>query len=311
MDAQERMMKTMGVRMSASLALLVSMLWGAGAAWAEPASWSPEADQEAEEGEGVEGFDLTMGTEFGFVSVLYNRIQQGRDGTYFDYVADGGQELFTPFLRLSAEALFKKRHNVIFLYQPIDLRTRVRLSDPLTVDGLTFPEGQTMDLRYGFDFYRASYTFDLFADEDVELAVGGGFQMRIASIEYVPVDGSEGRFNRDLGPVPLLKIRARKNFDSGWWLATEIDGFYANIRVLNGDLESSVTGAIADVSVRGGVELYEGLDAFLNLRYLGGGGVGDSPDDELDQPGDGYTKNWLHAATISLGFYLEPWRLVE
>jgi hypothetical protein len=39
---------------------------------------------------------------------------------------------------------------------------------------------------------------------------------------------------------------------------------------------------------------------FANLRYLGGGAVG--IDDDSTGPGDGYTRNWLHFASLSVGF---------
>lgn len=274
---------------------------------ATSASWSASPDGVAAPlVEQDRDFALTLGSELGLLSVMYNKLQQGSDGTYFDLVDEGGQDLFVPFARLSAEMLFKRRHTVTLLYQPIDLRSRVRLRRDIVVDERTFSQGTSMDLRYGFDFFRATYTFDLAAAEDLELSVGGGFQMRVAAIEFFPVDGSEGRASRDLGPVPLLKLRVRKDLPSGWFFGTEIDGFYANIPVANGDLEADVTGAIYDASLRAGRTLGPGLDGFLNVRFLGGGGVGTSPSDARDEPGDGYVKNWLHAATVSLGFYFEP-----
>ncbi len=64
--------------------------------------------------------------------------------------------------------------------------------------------------------------------------------------------------------------------------------------------DSDVTGAILDTSLRVGRPVTDQIDAFLNLRYLGGGGEGTSKDD--DDFGDGYVSNWLHFATVSLGF---------
>ena len=244
---------------------LVLLVVSTGAAFAhEDATWSetpdpPKASLSADDS----NFRLTLATEIGLLSVMYNRLQQGRDGTYFDYVNDGGQELFTPFLRASGELQFNKRHTVIMLYQPIDQRTRVRFDEDVSVDGITFPEGKMMDLRYGFDFFRLSYMYDVARDPDLEVSLGGGFQMRIATIEFVPIEGSEGRINRDLGPVPLLKLRVHRNLANGWFYGTEIDGFYANIRILNGDTEAEVTGAIYDGSLRAGKRLGPGLDAFL------------------------------------------------
>ena len=91
-----------------------------------PASWSEEPDLDAS-GELAEVYDdpftLTIASEFGLLSVMQNKLQQDRDGTYFDYVEEGGQELFVPFLRLSGELDWRQRHTVTLLYQPIDLRT--------------------------------------------------------------------------------------------------------------------------------------------------------------------------------------------
>lgn len=283
----------------------------------ETATWSDAPDANVASASASDGtydpdsFRLVLGSEFGLLSIMYNKIQQGENGTYFDYVEDGGQELFQPFLRASGELQWNRRHTVTFLYQPINLESRVRFGEDVIVDDLTFPEGKSMDLRYGFDFFRLSYAYDLLSSDAFELSVGGGFQMRIAAIEFIPVDGSEGRTSRDLGPVPLVKLRYRHNLSSGWFYGTEIDGFYANIKVLNGDLESEVEGAIYDASLRAGKTLSPGIDGFLNVRFLGGGGVGTSPSDARDNPGDGYTKNWLHAATVSLGFYFEPAYLVR
>ena len=73
------------------------------------------------------------------------------------------------------------------------------------------------------------------------------------------------------------------------------------IRYLNGG-NTDVVGAILDASVRGGLHLTPGVDTFLNLRYLGGGATGTNSNTK--EPGDGYTDNWLHFVSLTLGFSL-------
>ena len=68
---------------------------------------------------------------------------------------------------------------------------------------------------------------------------------------------------------------------------------------INGS-DNEVVGAILDASLRTGVQVSDPVKAFFNLRYLGGGAVGTSDDD--DGPGDGYVRNWLHFLTVSAGF---------
>lgn len=247
------------------------------------------------------GYELALYAELGFLGVITHHIRQGKNGTWFDYVDDGGQDVLFPFARLSARVTFAERHGVTLLYQPIDLRTSELLESAILVDELTFPADTPLDLRYGFSFWRASYAYDLIASRENELALGGGLQLRNATIDFTSADGSLRRVTRDVGPVPLLEIRGRKALGGGYWLGGEADGIYAPIRYLNGG-DSDVEGAILDASLRAGIDLDWGISLFLNARYLGGGASGTSEGD--DERGDGYSSNWLHLFTASLGFSL-------
>ena len=42
-------------------------------------------------------------------------------------MADGGQDVYFPFKRISADFSFGPRHKLVMLYQPIDVRTEVQL----------------------------------------------------------------------------------------------------------------------------------------------------------------------------------------
>jgi len=196
--------------------------------------------------------------------------------------------------------LFKK-HNVILLIQPFDIRTESLLKRDIVIDDLTFPEGTPVELRYGFTFYRLSYLYDLAQAENKELALGLSFQLRNATISFASADGSLFRINENVGPVPIFKFRGRYSFNNGMWFGTEIDGFYASGKYITGS-ENDFVGAILDASARIGFELTDYLDSFLNVRYIGGGARGTEEDDP--GPGNGFTDNWLHTMSISLGFYI-------
>lgn len=246
--------------------------------------------------------EFRAGTEIGFIGVLEHTIQFGRNGTKFDYVAAGRQNVLFPWRRLSAELHFKPRHTVIFLYQPLDIRTTTTLEERLIVDIDTFPVGTPLDLRYGFDFYRLSWLYDFWSAPDRELAAGLSLQVRNASIAFTSRDGTQQRVYQDVGPVPILKTRARIPVSRRAWLGAEIDGFYAQGRVVTGstNVEPSFRGAILDASLRCGYRFNDALDGFLNARYLGGGAEG--AQDNPKNPGDGYTSNWLGSFSLSLGF---------
>ena len=246
-------------------------------------------------------YQVSLHAEVGFVTPLAHTIQFSSDGTQFDYVAEGAQDNLFPLLRLSADLRLFDRHTVVLLYQPLDLQTRTLLERDVSVDGLVYPSGTPLDLRYGFTYWRLSYLFDFLPEPEAELAIGASLQLRNATIDFASVDGELLRSNRDVGPVPILKARARLPIAERYWVGAEADGFWAPIRYINGGT-SDVEGAILDATVRGGLTLDAGVDAYLGLRYVGGGARG--TDQSPEGPGDGYVENWIHLLALSLGFSL-------
>jgi hypothetical protein len=262
------------------------------------ASKPPVQRQSAVEPEAVRS---KMIVEFGLLDPLYHRIQFGRNGTEFDYVKNGAQDVLFPTMRLSVEATLKRKHSLIFLYQPIDIRTEETLRKDLLVDNVRFPAGTAMNFRYGFDFYRVSYLYNLLSfRENDEFSFGASLQLRNAIIDFTSADGALRRSNRNVGPVPALKSRGRWYVGERAWLGFEVDGMYAPVKYINGG-KSDVVGAIVDLSLRSGYNIAPPLDLFFNLRYFGGGGMGTSKSKAASGPGDGYTSNWLHFLITTIG----------
>ncbi|MFO0558015.1 MAG: hypothetical protein U0269_08335 [Polyangiales bacterium] len=236
--------------------------------------------------------------ELGTVAILHHTIQLSRTGSTIDYVREGGQDNLSLFARVSAELELNHHHNLVFLYQPIDLRTQVRVKRDLLINNVAFARGTGLDLRYGFDFYRFSYGYDFFADPNQELTVGVSLQIRNAAITFTSTDGVNRVINSNVGLVPAVKARGRYTFRSGVFMGFEVDGIYANMPGLNGS-DIPVEGLIVDGSLRAGLRLWGPTEVFVNLRYLGGGsrGVGRDP----VAPSDGYVDNWFHTGALSLG----------
>jgi len=244
------------------------------------------------------GLSLRAVAEIGYLGVLDHKVQFSESGTYFNYKADGGQDVLFPFSRYSMELDFKSRNTFVFLYQPLRLESQVLLDEDLVVDELTFPANTSVNLLYNFPFYRFSYLREVLPNsEKFGLAIGGSIQIRNATISFESTDGTLFRTNRDIGIVPALKLRSNVQLDDLFYLELEADGIYAPISYLNGS-DNETTGAILDASFRTYMQVSKPVKAFINLRYLGGGAVGTSVDDP--GPGDGYVKNWLHFGTVSL-----------
>lgn len=243
---------------------------------------------------------ITGITELGFVGVASHKIQFGKNGTYFDYRDHGGQENLYRVIRFSLEYELNPKHTFILLYQPLQLETEALLSSDLTVDNLTFPTGTPVSFLYSFPFYRISWLRELRKPEDkLKLAFGVSFQIRNAVIDFRSLDGKLYRTEKDVGPVPILKLRTIYDINESFWIGLEADGFYAPVSYLNGS-DEEIVGAIVDASLRTGINLKIPGHIFLNTRYLGGGAVGTNTDDP--GPGDGYVKNWLHFYTVTIGF---------
>ncbi len=119
-------------------------------------------------------FKLRAVAELGFLGVLGHKIQFSKDGTYFNYRKDGGQDVLFPVGRLSLELDVNQRNTFILLYQPLTLESQVLLKNDLIVDGLVFPASSSVNLLYDFPFYRASYLRELLPNNPkYDLAVGG------------------------------------------------------------------------------------------------------------------------------------------
>jgi hypothetical protein len=244
-------------------------------------------------------FQFNAIVELGFLNVFDHKVQFGNSGTYFDYRRDGGQDILFPVSRLSLE--FKSGRSTFYLlYQPLRLESQVLLKNDLLVDNALFSAGSSVKLLYNFPFYRFSYTCELFPNlPKFNFALGASIQIRNAIISFESADGSIFRTNRNVGIVPALKIKTNYHFNDRFYTEIEADGIYAPVSYLNGS-DNEVVGAILDASLRGCVSIVDHVDGFLNMRYLGGGAVGTS--DNMDGPGDGYVRNWLHFGTVTVGF---------
>ena len=154
----------------------------------------------------LDGVQVRALAELGFLSPLSHTIQYGNNGSAFDYVGEGGQDNLFLFSRVSAELELGERHTFVLLYQPLEFKTGVRLRRAITVDEAVFAEGTPLDLRYFFDFYRLSYTYDLFGEDPrKELSLGASMQIRNAAISFTSADGKLRRSFTNIGPVPAAQ----------------------------------------------------------------------------------------------------------
>ena len=237
--------------------------------------------------------------ELGFIAPLQNDISFGKQGTDFDYLEAGGEDNLFRYQRFELWFLHQDKHNLGLIFQPFDVTTTAVIRKDYQFDSVVFPENTPMIFRYGFDYYRGTYTYNIRSSEKGSLGVGVSMQIRNATIDFRSQDGTLQNSNRDIGPVPLLAITGERKTSDGLWFGFDAAGSYAPIKYINGS-NTDVVGALLDASVRGGIQLKNESDVFVNLRYIGGGAEGT---DNTPDPGkDGYVANWLQLLSLSAGF---------
>ncbi len=250
-------------------------------------------------------YALELSYELGAVKVLKNTLQIGQDSTDFNFVTQGGEEILFPTQRFSGNLSLGGRHNVVFLYQPLEIVTNVRVREEIKIDTVTFDKNEDLRIKYGFPFWRLSYLYDFIDNGKLELSAGLSLQLRNASIVFESLSDGSLSVSQNLGPVPIIKARGYYRFANGFFAGAEVDGFYAGSAFFNG-ADFAFEGSILDASLRAGLELQESTDAFLNLRFLGGHAEGESEYEDRfwSRSISGYTANYLSSLSLTLGFIL-------
>ncbi len=252
--------------------------------------------------------------ELGFLAVLSHVYRVGAGGTQFNFVTQGGQDVLFPYHRYTAEAVIASRHRVIFLYQPLTINTRTvagrngTSTGPIVVDDAAFPVGTPIDATYGFDFWRLSYLFDFARSPATILGAGVSLQIRNASIVFTSVGLSPAQraVQQNIGPVPILKVRAAHWFSPFFGLDFEADGFYASSAIFNGATQP-FEGWIWDAALSARTHFAPHATAFLSVRTIGGGANGsDAYGYESATTGvNPETYNALATMAVTLGLSLE------
>lgn len=242
--------------------------------------------------------------ELGLVDIIYHTIKIGTGGANFNYVTQGGQDILFPFERFNVGAIINDRHRVSFLYQPLEINTVVPFEDNVIVDDKTFDDGTTMELKYGFPFWRVSYSYDLLSEKELVFGVGASLQIRNASIVFKEIDGQDVAVSQNVGPVPAVHIYSRWETPYNVNLSADITGLYASSALING-ASFEFEGSILDASLRAGYQLKHNIEIFGNLRFLGGTAAGSSEYEDTNwsvaSSNDRYTSNYLATMSATMG----------
>ncbi|MDX9828465.1 MAG: hypothetical protein RBT73_12055 [Spirochaetia bacterium] len=246
-------------------------------------------------------------TEGGAIKLLKHTYRVGTvaDGNdTFDFVKQGGQEILYFFDRYTLGATIADKHEVSFLYQPLELVTDVKFKTAVKIDNVTFAANTPMQLTYSFPFYRTTSRYRFLGDSRSYLSGGLAIQLRNASIRFEEKSGANGQLvvSQNLGIVPALSLGGRLGLGKSGFLAFEATGSYASSSFFNG-ADFQFEGSILDASVRGGIALDERSEIFLNGRFFGGSASGTSqyPDVYWTEAASNTTENIIAALSLTAG----------
>lgn len=78
--------------------------------------------------------------ELGYLAVLDHQVQFSNNGTYINYMKEGGQDVLFPLRRLSLEMEIKEKYTLIPINQPLRLESTALLERDLLIGNLTCTE---------------------------------------------------------------------------------------------------------------------------------------------------------------------------
>lgn len=244
------------------------------------------------------GVTIVPRVEIGALAVLSHVYRSGsveNGNTLFDFVKDGGQDNLLPYERYTVDVLAGRRSRLTFLYQPLSPKTSIVPSTPFWIDDVKFKADKPVDILYGFDFWRLSYRYAFVESPSTRIEAGLSLQIRNANIVFSSSDGEKRAAQRNVGPVPIITLRAQQRLSPGLDLVLEGDGFYATDSIFNG-VNYKFKGWVWDAAL--GLEMATSANtaARLTVRSIGGGAEG-------TQAGTGQqTYNDLATLAVTLGF---------
>jgi hypothetical protein len=236
--------------------------------------------------------------EFGFVGVLDHNIRFGKDNRLFSYTSEGAQDVLFPIWRGEAGLVIHGNHSLALVYQPIYISTQTVIREAVKFGDTQFNAGEPIDLDYYFPFYRLNYLYRFFASHCIDLWVGGGIQLRNATIRFSNAAQGKRFETTNVGPVPLISLAGSFQISPEFSMALDASGFWAPIRFLNGG-STDINGWIYDVGLKGKYQVVKHVAVYLSTRVIGGGALGTSKSPR--QPYDGNSENTLVTLNATTG----------
>ena len=162
--------------------------------------------------------------------------------------------------RLELAAPLGQRSEWRLLLAPLSLAETGSSAQPIRFQGSTFAAG-TVDARYQFNSWRATWRWRWIERADLSVKVGVTAKIRDASIRLR--QGGRSAEKQNTGFVPLLHATFERQLGNGWSIDGDIDALAGG------------PGYAVDAGLRVAREIAPGWSLGASLRFLDGGADND------------------------------------
>jgi len=209
-----------------------------------PAGRAADEATTSSEGKGYLPWEKGSVKAGGFISTFDSTLAFGiNQSADINFNAENLFGLDSSLAVFRAEAMYRPgeslRHQIDFSYASYHRDGRATLSQDITVNGVTYPVGATVDSLFNFDIYRGSYTYALLQDERMRIAVGLGIY--VVPVKYgLEIETGGGRSSVTGAdttlPLPSLALRGEFQLIPKLFFNASIDAMYLEISDFKGSL---------------------------------------------------------------------------
>jgi hypothetical protein len=176
-----------------------------------------------------------------FVSSVDSSIRLSANGTgaSIDVGEALGMDTSQTVFRTEASWRFtdNRRHRAELSWFALRRDGSKQLGQDITIDGVTYPTGTTVNSGLDLDIYKANYSYSFFHDNRMDIGASLGLYVMPISFELTASGFVNGYVAESVtAPMPVLGLRADFALTPRWFLKSDIDVFYLEYESFKGSL---------------------------------------------------------------------------
>ena len=128
-----------------------------------------------------------------------------------------------------------RRHRADLTWFALRRDGSTQLAQDITIDGITYPTGTTVNTGFDLDVYKATYSYSFLQDDRMDIGAGIGLYIMPLRFEFSASGLVNGQVSEAItAPLPVFGLRADFAMTPKWLLKTNIDLFYLEYEQFKG-----------------------------------------------------------------------------